>query len=328
MTNIKIKEIAIYHPEQRIGNDYYINHFAKQGNDIAHFLEVMGKEYRHIINDENENGLTMAINAATNVLAKANLNGEDIDYIVFSSQVPERLFPINALFIHEAIQARPDTISIDTNANCAGMTAAIEQASRYMIANPHIQKTLVVGSEHLSSISNPEQQITYATYGDAACAVILEKTVEDTGFIDAMYHVDTRNVDKINFPNEGLSKFLRGEEKDRYVNFERFDASFGTPITFQLIENILKRNQLTIADIGALCISQFAYNDKLKIQEYFNLEADKVIYIGDRYGYTGTSSPLIAMYEGIQNGQIKRGDYILFWTVGAGHQFIAMLFKY
>jgi 3-oxoacyl-[acyl-carrier-protein] synthase-3 len=55
---------------------------------------------------------------------------------------------------------------------------------------------------------------------------------------------------------------------------------------------------------------------------------DKIIYIGDKYGYTGTTSPLISLYEGIQQGRIKRGDTVLFWTVGAGHQFIVMLFKY
>ena len=155
----------------------------------------------------------------------------------------------------------------------------------------------------------------------------MEKTEEDTGFVDAMYHVDTRCVNKIVFPSQGLSKLLN-EGEGRYIDFESFDASFGTPITFQLIEGILNRNKLTMSDVGALCISQFAISDKTKIKERFGLDDEKVIYIGDRFGYTGTSSPFIAMNEGIQSGQIKRGDYVLFWTVGAGHQFISMLFKY
>ncbi|QFK73313.1 hypothetical protein F7984_12755 [Pradoshia sp. D12] len=58
------------------------------------------------------------------------------------------------------------------------------------------------------------------------------------------------------------------------------------------------------------------------------MQSQKVIYIGDQYGYTGSSSPFLAFHEGIQDGRIKRGDYVMFWTVGAGHQFIAMLWKY
>lgn len=322
-----MREIAVYHPELAVKSEYYKNHFEKQGRDISGFLDAMGKKDHFMTNHEEESSLTMAIEASKKVLEKADLNGEDIDYIVFSSQVPERLFPTNAMLIHDAIQARHDAFGIDTNANCAGMTIAVEQTSRYMLSNPQIHRALVVGSDQLSLISNPEQEITYATYGDAACAVILEKTEEDTGFVDAMYHVDTRCVDKIVFPAQGLSKLLN-EGKGRYIDFRRFDASFGTPITFQLIEDILERNQLTMSDISAVCISQFAKSDKVKIKEHFGLDDEKVIYIGDRFGYTGTSSPLIAMNEGIQSGQIRRGDYVLFWTVGAGHQFISMLFKY
>ncbi|WP_010651517.1 3-oxoacyl-[acyl-carrier-protein] synthase III C-terminal domain-containing protein [Oceanobacillus massiliensis] len=328
MTHIRIKEIEIYHPNHVIEKQTTLDHFQKQDRDISRFIEAMGKKDRYTIDNEAENGLTMAINASKQVLEKAHMKGKDIDYIVYSTQVPERTFPTNSMYIHEAISAHSDALAIDTNANCAGMTVAIEQASRYMLSNPDIDTALIIGSDHLSLVSNPEQEITYATYGDAACAVVLEKTEEETGFIDAKYHTVTTHIDKISYPAEGLAKSLNGTADGRYINFEQFDASFGTPITVGLIEDILTRNKLTASDVSAFCISQFAYSDKTKIQDHFGMDQEKVIYIGDRYGYTGTSSPLIAFYEGIKDGRIKRGDHVLFWTVGAGHQFIAMLFKY
>ena len=48
----------------------------------------------------------------------------------------------------------------------------------------------------------------------------------------------------------------------------------------------------------------------------------------DTYGYTGTTSPFIAFYEGIRNGQVKRGDYVVFCTVAAGSTHISLLLKY
>lgn len=323
MQNIQIKEIEVYHPETIIHNDFYIQHFKERGRDITHFLEAMGKRERFIISNKNENTLTMAIEASNRVLEKAKMTGEDIDYIVFSSQVPEYTFPTNAMFIHDAIGAHSKAIGIDTNANCAGMTVAIEQAVRYMMGNPNIQRALVVGSEHLSLVSNPEEEITYATYADAACAVILEKTDEDSGFVDAAYNIFTENVSKILYPVNGLS-----QAESKYIRFQPFDASFGSETAIQLMQEIVEKHNIRLEDISAFCFSQFAYGDKVKIQEALKLDDEKVIYIGDKYGYTGTSSPLIAMYEGIQSGKIKRGDYVMFWTVGAGHQFIAMLFKY
>lgn len=323
-----IKEIDVYHPEKMVANDYYVDHFKKQGRDITEFLKAMGKQERFIIENEEENGLTMAIEVAKNALKKANMSGKDIDYILYTSQVPEVTFPSSAMYVHDAIGASAQAMAMDMNANCAGMTVGVDQASRYLLANPNVKTALVIGSDHLSLISNPEQEITYATYGDAACAVILEKTEEDTGFIDSKYHIMTKNVDKIRFPEAGLAKTLKGQSNDKFVRFERFDASFGMPIAFQLIDDILEANQLQIDDIKAFCISQFAYGDTTKIKEHFNIAHEKMVYIGDRMGYTGTSSPFIALHEGIKDGRIKRGDHVLFWTVGGGHQFISMLFKY
>lgn len=328
MTNIKLKEVAIYHPENKVENEYFINHFLNKGRDISPFIEAMGKKERFIIDNDHETGLTMAIEAANRALKKADLNGNDIDYIVFSTQVPERTFPINALHVHRAIHARPDTIAIDNNANCAGMTVAVEQACQYMKANTNIQRALVIGSDYLSLIANPDEEITYATYGDAACAVILEKTEEETGFVDAKYHVYTEFIDCIVYPQHGLTKKVKNQADEKHVHFERFDASFGTPITFDLIDTLLDEQNLTIADIKAFCISQFAIGDAVKIKEHYNLLEKQMIYIGDRFGYTGSSSPFVALHEGIESGQIKRGDHVIFWTVGAGHQFIAMLIKY
>lgn len=328
MTNIRIKEIALYHPSYSVENSIYQEHFNKKGRDITHFLDVMKKKKRYIIDNGDENTVSMAIEASQQVLKKANLSGKDIDYIVFATQVPEYTFPSNAMFIHDAIQANPQSIAIDMNANCAGMTVAVEQASRYMLSNPSVQTALVIGSDHLSLISNPDQEITYAMYGDAACAVILEKTTEETGFLDSGYQIVTTHVDKIIYPKEGLSKSINEKADSRYIQFTPFDASFSAPIIFDLFDRILERNSLKISNIAAFCISQFAYGDKLTIEQHYDIESEKVIYIGDQYGYTGSSSPFLAFHEGIQDGRIKRGDYVMFWTVGAGHQFIAMLWKY
>jgi 3-oxoacyl-[acyl-carrier-protein] synthase-3 len=329
MTNVKIKSIEIYHPDHTLDNEYFIEHFKKHGKDVGAFLDFMGKKSRYVINNKEETGLTMAIEASRKALESADLTIKEIDMIFFTTQVPEYSVPTNAMMIHEALRGKSDTRVMDINASCAGMTVAIEQASLYMKVNPNIQHTLVVGSEQLSILANPEEEISYAMFGDASCAVVLERTEEkNTGFIDAEYHTYSANTDKILYPIEGMSKVLQGKGNGRYLRFVPFDSSFGAPITDRMIEDILKRNHMKIGDIDAFCLSQLAYADSLRIQERFNLDMDKIIYIGDKYGYTGTTSPLISLYEGIQQGRIKRGDTVLFWTVGAGHQFIVMLFKY
>lgn len=315
--------IGMYHPDNQVSNDFYIEHFKKQGRDITKFIESLGKKERFVAS-KNETGLTMAIQASQKALEDANLTGADIDMIVYSTQVPEYIIPTNAMLVHEALGCKSHVMVMDSNANCAGMTLAVEQTSRSMLSNPHVQRALVIGSDHLTAISHPEQEITYANQGDAACAVILEKSEKEGGFMDAIYHTYSANTEKIVYPKEGLSK----QGVTGYIDFIPFDPSFGTPIIFGLMEDILERNQLTTDDVSGFFLSQFAYGDTAKIQEQFDLPTDKMNFIGDRFGYTGTSSPFIALHEAIKEGRIKRGDHLLFWTVGAGHQFVAMLFQY
>ena len=107
-----------------------------------------------------------------------------------------------------------------------------------------------------------------------------------------------------------------------------FDGAMSLPYVYEMFEKILQRNQMTIEDIDYFCLSQFALVNILKIQERFNIPDEKSIYVGDRYGYTGTSSPFVALYEGIEKGRIKRGDNVLFWMIGGGYEFITMLYQY
>jgi len=314
--------IGMYHPENKVGNDFYLEHFKEQGRDITGLLASLNKKERYVAG-EGETTLTMGIEASKRALAKAGMTGADIDMIIFSTQVPEYIIPTNAMLVHEALGCQSHVVVMDSNAKCAGMTVAVEHASRYMMANKRVNRALVIGSDHLTAISNPEQEITYANQGDAACAVLLERTEEATGFIDAEYHTYSGNTDKIVYPKEGFVKQIPG-----FIDFIPFDPSFGAPIITGLMEELLERNKLDSNDIAGFFLSQFAYGDTLLVKEHFGVEDDKMNFVGDRFGYTGTSSPFLALHEAVEAGKIKRGDYLMFWTVGAGHQFVAMLYQY
>jgi 3-oxoacyl-[acyl-carrier-protein] synthase III len=329
MTSISIKAVDIYHPEKSENNEYYIEYFKKKGRDITSFLEFMGRKERYFIDNKHENSITMAIEASKRVLKKAQLAGEDIDLIIFSTQVPEKTFPTNVMYVHNAIGGKHSAIALDMNVNCAGMTTAVDMASRYLSSNPYMKRALVVGSDYLSLLANPDEEISFANFGDASSAVILEKTADDNiGFIDTIYDIDSDNRNNIQYPEMGLSRSITEKIDGQGIKWLPFDGSMILPATYEMIETLLKRNHLKIDDINGFCLSQFALSNILKVQEHFEISSEKIIYVGDEYGYTGTSSPFIALYEGIESGQIRRGDYVLFWTVGGGHELIAMLFKY
>lgn len=325
---VKIKEIAIYHPDHFIDNDYYINHFDQKGKDIRRLLQHLGRKRRYRINRPGENSITMAIASCKEALQKAGLTGKDIDLIIFSTQVPEQMFPMNAMFIHQAVGGKNDALAFDLNANCSGMTIAVEQASRMMQSAPDIRRALVIGSDQLSPILSPDDEIAYPLFSDLSVSVILEKTEEQTGFIDAVHYIDSTDPTNMTFPPRGFSGMLRNRnDEDFYLRTYPLDDSDMFPHVYESIRTMLKKHHLSPANVKC-CFSQSNKANIEKIRREIGFTPDQMFFVGDKFGYSGTSSPFLALYEGIKAGKIRRGDYILFWTVGTGYQFITMLFRY
>lgn len=327
MIKTAIKELAIYHPEQQIDNEFYLKHFLHKGKDVTNFLTSMGRKRRYVIKDATETPLTMAIKASETALQKANLTIQDIDMIVFTTQTPETTVPSNAVRLFDHFKGKPNTIIFDLNANCAGMTVALEQVSHYMNSNKAIQHALIVGSDNLTLFANPEDPLSYACFGDGAAALIVERTEEERGFIDAVYHVDTIYAEKMMFPAEGLSKGIRETDDLKRILTVPFDGSIVLDMTYGMFDELFERYNIEPSEVK-YCLSQFALSNIVKIKERYGLTDAQVPYIGDEFGYTGTSSPFLALYEGIKTGQIRRGDYIMFWTIGTGFELIATLYIY
>jgi len=328
MENIKIRDIELYHGDKIVANDYYIEHFKKQGKDIKKFMEeIMMRKYRYEVDREKENALTMAIESSIRVLEKSNMSGKDIDMIVYSGVLPEYASPTTALTIHKAIKGKEECFCHDMNVNCIGMTYALDLINRYMSSNNNVNKVLLVGCDYLTPQVSEENEECYGQYGDASCALILERTNEDCKLIDTKVGVNNGFVDHVKFPKCGFAHIYDKPKEEVYVKWEPFGA-WWIDKAIENINSMLDKNNLEMDDISMFCFSQIAGKNIIKLREKMGISEEKSIYIGDTYGYTGTTSPFIAFYEGIKNGQIKRGDYVVFCTVAAGSTHIEVLIKY
>lgn len=234
------------------------------------------------------------------------------------------------MLIHQAIQGNSKTICLDSNSNCAGMVVAVEQTCRYMMGNPQVKYALVIGSDYSSINCNPNDEITYSNYGDASSAVILEKVEGKVGFIDSHYYSDSSEAKNVLFPAVGLSNIYNDDiqHSDVHIKWIPFDGTCCVKPAVGAMKEMMDKHNLIKKDIGAYCFSQFSYKNIELIQEELQENLDKMIYIGDEFGYTGTSSPFLALYRGIEQGRIKRGDHVFFWSVGTGWQICTMLFKF
>lgn len=323
MRNVKIKEIEIAVPKTKFSNDYYIDHFKRQGKNIEGLLEIFGRNERYVGDKHKENTVSLGISAAKKVLKKANLEGKDIDMILFASQFPQNTCPIQALQIHKAIGGKFTTMVQDVNSNCLGMLAAVDEAVRYLKQKDRFNTALIVGADCMTYGCDINNEYTYPMFGDLGCALILEKTDEE-GVVGSTYMVNSEEADTyVLYPKEGFYNNIKPELK-----WIPFDASFVPKCTKDMFEDILVTHNMKFADIDHYCLSQYAKSMLEGIIKELDEPEEKFIYIGDRYGYTGTSSPFVAFYEGIKQGKIHRGEYVAFWSVGVYWTSCAIILRY
>lgn len=116
--NINITGTGIYHPKNRVENQYFIDHFKKRGTDVSGLLKHLEREYRYLSDDPAETVITMGSHAGDAALKDANMGIQDIDLLVFASDTPEYISPANAIKLLEALGGKSVQMAYDTNTNC------------------------------------------------------------------------------------------------------------------------------------------------------------------------------------------------------------------
>lgn len=328
--NIMIEATGIYVPPRKVYNDFFIEHFRKYGIETERLLKHLGRRKRYFA-AKGENALTMGCEAAKNVLEKANIGADEIDMIVFASDTPEYTFPTNALKINHMIGAKRAHTVFDVNCNCIGMLTAIDVASRYAQSKSRVKNILIVGSLLISSIVNRKDSIVYPTFADSAAAVVLRNVNEEQarGFIDSTVYTDSNYHNSILMPACGNSNLhvdsIREEKK--ILEWNPFDFSFLSDNWSTIINRLLERNDVTPEQIDYFVFSQFSNADNLLTLEKLGVSRDKYIFVGNEYGYTGVTSPILAL-DKCWDRVSKPGNKIVFCSVAAGYSMTALYYKF
>ena len=333
--NINIVSTGVYHPKNKVHNEYFINHFNEMGIEVSGLLKHLNREYRYLSDDNSETVITMAYNASIKALNEANINIRDIDLLIFATDTPEYTSPSNAVKLLDMLGCGDVRIKMayDTNSNCLGMITALDQASRILMTNKRFKRALVVGGILFSSVGNPKDSISYSNFGDAAAAIILEKVEEEVkrGFIDSTHLTQTSECNNIIMPKIGYSKITRdGVENgdDNKWFWKPFDGGFISDIWVNLIQEVAKDNGIKARDINHLIFSQFTIPDAKLTLEKLGIDTNNTTYIGNEYGYTGTTSPIVALDRALKTGRIKNGDYVTLASMGSGSVVTVLLFKF
>ncbi|MBS4535619.1 ketoacyl-ACP synthase III [Clostridium sp. D2Q-14] len=331
--NVLISGVGAYNPEKEVKNDTIINHFKKYQLDehVTNLLDKIGRNVRKQA-DNSESMIGMGAKAAREALKEANINPEDIDMIISATDTPQYLMPSCALMIRNELNANNATSVFDLNNNCVGMISAIDVASRYLKTDKKFKKALIVGSLYVSPFAKEDDMITYSIVGDGAAAVILEsrEEKEKRGFLATRMFTDDNYNDTIRFPECGLQNITDDSLKgyDRKMQWKPFDFSFLSDKWSELVVTLLEENEYKPEDVSHYFMSQFSKNDIKITLEKLGSDYDKATFVADKYGYTGSASPIMALNERLKKEKFMDEELIIFCSVAAGYTMQALSYKW
>jgi 3-oxoacyl-[acyl-carrier-protein] synthase-3 len=94
------------------------------------------------------------------------------------------------------------------------------------------------------------------------------------------------------------------------------------------VENLLKRENLTVDDIDLLIPHQANIRILKSLAERANLPFEKVYTTIQKYGNSSAASLPIALDEANREGKLQKGDLLLFSVFGGGFTWGVMLWRW
>ncbi|MFO0869086.1 MAG: thiamine pyrophosphate-dependent enzyme [Pirellulales bacterium] len=142
-----------------------------QSRDI---IERTGIETRHWVSP-GETVLTLAVDAARQLLERCALQLSDVDLVIGCTTTPDQITPSLASRVCAALQSpgiRGTAPAYDINAACSGYLFALRQAHDYLLNEPR-GRVLIITSEVLSPLLDKSDPGTLPVFGDAATASLV-----------------------------------------------------------------------------------------------------------------------------------------------------------
>ena len=292
-------------------------------------MQRSGIRERHIV-DEGEATSDLAVRAAQQALARANLVPEDIDFIVVGTTTPDMFFPSTGNLVQHRLGCRRIG-SVDVLAACAASVYSLTMGARFIEAGKY-RRVLCIGAESLSRITDFTDRGTCVLLADAAGAAVIEATEDGSGIIDADLYSDGQYWDLLYMPGGGSRMPPTAETVAQRQHYAKMRGSEVFKVAVRMfVEStsaLLQRHGVTAADVDLFVPHQANLRIIEAACKRVGLSMDKVFVNVDRYGNTGAASVYVALEEAVVAGRVNRGDLVLLAAFGGGFAWGAALVRW
>ena len=319
--------------------------FAADNADIIEkFKAITGIEERRYATDDF-NTSDLAYLASVKAIEDAEINPEELDYIIFAhnfgdvskDSVQSDILPSLATRVKFKLGIEnPNCVAYDILFGCPGWIQGVIQSQAFIKAGI-AKKCLVIGAETLSRVVDKFDRDSMI-YSDGAGACIVEATNEQTsGILSFADQTFAKEEAYYLFFGESYNK--NSEGNTRYIKMlGRKIYEFALSKVPLAMKSALDKSGVAIDDVKKIFIHQA--NEKMDeaiIQRFYRLYKKRVpegimpMSIHELGNSSVATVPTLldmVIKNQIPNQQIEKGDVLILASVGAGMNINAIVYKY
>ncbi|WP_339838874.1 ketoacyl-ACP synthase III [uncultured Maribacter sp.] len=350
--SIAITGTGSYIPTLNITNKDFNEHkfLNLDGSTFNHTNEVIIEKFKAITGIEERKyapkELTtsnLAFFAAEKAIESAQIDKETLDYIIVAHNFGDLVhgktqgdtLPSLATRVKHQLQIKnPKCVAYDLIFGCPGWLEGMIQANAFIksgIAN----KCLVIGAETLSRVVDDYDRDSMI-YADGAGAAIIEK-IDGEGEIIA-HESGTYAMDEANYLFFGNTYNKSQEDSTYYIKmFGRKIYEFAVTHVPKAMASCLDKSGIEIDEVKKIFIHQA--NEKMDeaiVKRFYKLYGKEmpegvmpmsIAKLGNSSVATIPTLFDLVKQGKLENQEIKKGDVVIFASVGAGMNVNAMIYR-
>jgi len=331
---------------QNVFYDSSGNKFERTSKEIIEkFVQITEiKERRYVTDDLVVSDI--AFFAAEDALESSKIDRESLDYIIVAHnfgdvradhKISDFVPSIASRVKHKLSIRNPQTIAYDLPFGCPGWLQGMIQAD-YFLKSGDARRALVIGADTLSRISDPHDRDSML-YADGAGATIVEAITskEPVGILshdtrsDTLDHAYMLRMEKSYNPDcnsNGLYLKMNGHKLYEYA----------IKIVPQVVKKCIEKAGLFLSDVKKVLIHQAnAKMDEAILRRLYLLYKEKKVpqgvmpmiisKLGNSSVATVPTMLDLLLKKRLRNHDLKKGDIVVFASVGAGMNVNAMVYK-
>ena len=331
----RIKGLGFYVPENVVTNDDLSKLMDTSDEWIQERTGI--QQRRHALRG-SDTTTSMGVKASLKAIEAANINKEEIDFIVFATLSPDFYFPGCGVLVQKEL-GLPTVGALDIRNQCSGFIYALSVADQYIKTGMY-KNILVIGAETQS----PALDMTTrgrnmaVLFGDGAGATIVSRSDDpERGILSTHLHSQGEHAEQLAMIAPGVGtkwvpQILAENDPDDVSYYPNMNGQFvfkNAVVRFaEVIEEGLKSNGLSHKDINMLIPHQANLRISQFVQHQFKLTDEQIFNNIMKYGNTTAASIPIALTEAVQQGKIKDGDLVVLAAFGSGFTWASAIIRW